>query len=58
MFHCAIYTSVSPSEGVTVNCLSTKKDLEVLKKQKVIPDYKYTTIYSLFSQTTKFENGL
>ena len=42
MFHCAIYTSVSPSEGVTLNCLSTHKDLEYLKQQNVVPNYKYS----------------
>ena len=42
MFHCAIYSSVSPSEGITLNCLATPSDLEYLKLQKVVPNVKYS----------------
>ncbi|KAK8793932.1 hypothetical protein WA171_003060 [Blastocystis sp. BT1] len=42
VFHIAIYKSLSPSEGTTLNCVSTKEDVEYLKSRKVIPSYRFS----------------
>lgn len=48
VFHVALYSSLTPSQGVTLNCVSTKKDVENLVNMGIIPsfEYKYTVYYS------------
>lgn len=41
VFHTAIYRSLSPSEGVTINCVSTNRDIEYLKENGILPSYRY-----------------
>lgn len=41
VFHTAIYRSLSPSEGVTINCVSTNRDIEYLKENDILPSYRY-----------------
>ena len=41
MFHVAIYQSLSPSEGVAMNILSTQEDIAYLKKQHVLPSTRF-----------------
>ena len=50
VFHVAIYSSLSPSQGVTLNCVSTNDDIKTLEKANVIPSFSYS-YHCLFHQT-------
>ena len=41
IFHAAIYSSLSPSDGVTLNCMSTNRDIAYLWENGYLPTYRF-----------------